>query len=174
MNNFEFVSYEPTPTEPKTLGIATIRAWGKIILRYKIVPGKDGHGWFTAISSMKKSPDEFGKDQYTQSFLIDSNFDVEQIKQLIKHHVSPYEQKTNTPAPQRQNTPANSQTHQPWQQNTPAPNMSVSGNPTWPMGNQVYNQQPQPQQQFFQQAGQFQQPRNPPVTQPLVSDEVPF
>ena len=103
MNNFEFMGYEPTPTEPKQLGIATIRAWGKVILRYKIVPGKDGNGWFSNIASFKKGPDATGKDMYTQSFMVDSNFEAEQIKELIKANVNPYANKATTFAPQSTN-----------------------------------------------------------------------
>ncbi len=45
MNNFEFLSYEAVQNE-KFLGVCTLRAWGKIILRYKIIPGKEGRGFF--------------------------------------------------------------------------------------------------------------------------------
>ena len=44
MTPFEFLGYEPTPAE-KHLGIVTIRAWGKIILKYKAVARKEG-GFF--------------------------------------------------------------------------------------------------------------------------------
>lgn len=80
MNNFEFLSYEPVNGE-KFLGIATVRAWGKIILRYKIVPTKDGKGIFPASSSIKNG------EKYENSFMIDSNYENQAIIALIKDKV---------------------------------------------------------------------------------------
>lgn len=103
MNPFEFLSYEATPGE-KQLGIATIRAWGKIILKYKIVEKKEG-GFFESASSIKNGTDGEGKDNYEKVFMIDSMYETQQIKKLIEHHVRPYakqpslfdQQSTNIP-----------------------------------------------------------------------------
>ena len=80
MNNFEFLSYEPVVGE-KFLGIATVRAWGKIILRYKIVPGKDG-GWFAGAASIKNG------DKYESAFMIDSQYESKALMEFIKTQVA--------------------------------------------------------------------------------------
>ena len=88
MNAFEFLSYEATPAE-KHLGIATIRAWGKIILRYKIVATTDGQGFFSAAATIRgHGMNSKGKEKYEESFLIDSRYDYEQISQLIQQNVT--------------------------------------------------------------------------------------
>lgn len=80
MNNFEFLSYDAVTGE-KFLGIATVRAWGKIILRYKIVPTKDGKGIFPASSSIKNG------EKYENSFMLDSNYENQALVALIKDKV---------------------------------------------------------------------------------------
>lgn len=81
MNNFEFLSYEAVSGE-KFLGIATMRAWGKIILKYKIVPGKDGRGFFASAASIKNG------ERYESSFMLDSNYENQALQGLIKEEVS--------------------------------------------------------------------------------------
>lgn len=83
MSNFEFISYELTPKE-KYLGIATIKAYGKIMLRYKIVNTKDGTGTFPAIASYKKDD-----ESYVNAFLIDSRCEEEEVQSLIKRNIKP-------------------------------------------------------------------------------------
>ncbi len=81
MNNFEFLNYDAVSGE-KFLGIATIRAWGKIILRYKIVPGKEGKGFFASASSIKNG------ERYESAFMLDSNYENQALQALIKEKVS--------------------------------------------------------------------------------------
>lgn len=83
MNNFEFLSYDPITGE-KFLGIATVRCWNKIILRYKIVPNKDGTGFFPSPSSIKNG------DRYESAFMLDSNFENQQLMKIIKEKVTDY------------------------------------------------------------------------------------
>lgn len=83
MNNFEFLSYDSVVGE-KFLGIATLRAWGKIILRYKIVPNKEGTGFFPSPSSIKNA------DKYESAFMLDSNFENQQLQKIIKEKVTDY------------------------------------------------------------------------------------
>lgn len=80
MNNFEFLSYEPVTGE-RFLGIATVRAWGKIILRYKIVPTKDGKNFFPAASAIKSA------DRYEPCFVLDSAHESKQLTDMIKEQV---------------------------------------------------------------------------------------
>jgi hypothetical protein len=80
MNNIEFLSYIPTPLE-KYLGIATVKLYGKVILRYKIVPIKDGSGHFPAPASYKAG------DEYVHAFMLDSMSENEELKKVIMHNV---------------------------------------------------------------------------------------
>jgi hypothetical protein len=83
MNNFEFLSYEPVSGE-KFLGIATIRAWSKIILRYKIVPNKDGSSFFASPSSIKNG------DRFEAAFMLDSNYENQGLQAMIREKVGNY------------------------------------------------------------------------------------
>ena len=94
MTQFEFVKYEETPGE-KYLGIATVKAYGKIILRYKIVQTKDGQGYFPAAASYKL-PAVDGEDTYVSCFLIDSRSDEEELQRLIRTEVKRYYGLKNT------------------------------------------------------------------------------
>lgn len=82
MSQFEFMKYEATPGE-KHLGIATVKAFGKIVLRYKIVPNKDGSGFFPASASYKM-PKVGDEDVYIGAFLLDSRSDEEEMNALIR------------------------------------------------------------------------------------------
>ena len=90
MSSFQFLKYEPTPGE-KHLGIATIKAYGKLILRYKIVPNKDGGGWFPCEASYKM-PSVAGQDVYAKAFMLDSTSENEELKNFIHAHVKSYMQ----------------------------------------------------------------------------------
>ena len=83
MNNFEFLSYDVVVGE-KFLGIATVRAWGKIILRYKIVPNKDGSSFFASPSSIKNG------DRFEAAFMLDSNYENQGLQAMIREKVGNY------------------------------------------------------------------------------------
>ncbi len=78
--NFEFKKYEPTPGE-KHLGIATVKLYGKIIARFKIIPTKDGTSFFPASGSLKVG------DKYENCLTLDSTSEKEELDALIKAHV---------------------------------------------------------------------------------------
>jgi hypothetical protein len=77
---FEFLKYEPTPQE-KHLGIATVKLYGKLIARYKIIPTKDGTSFFPASGSLKIG------EKYESCLTLDSNSEKEELDSLIKAHV---------------------------------------------------------------------------------------
>lgn len=85
--DFEFIDYTPTPGE-KHLGLAKVKCWGKIVLRFKIVPTKDGSGAFPAAASYKIV--ENGADRYVPAFILDSNSDKEDLEGLIKSNIKRY------------------------------------------------------------------------------------
>lgn len=76
MNKFEFVSYDPTPGE-KHLGIVTITYLGKMILRYKIMPNKEGKGFYPLMASYKVG------ERYEIAFELDSNIEKNDLKTFI-------------------------------------------------------------------------------------------
>ncbi len=80
MSNLEFLSYIPTPGE-KYIGIATVKLYGKIILRYKIVATKEGNSYFPAPASYKAG------DEYVHAFMLDSMSENDELKKLIMHNV---------------------------------------------------------------------------------------
>jgi hypothetical protein len=83
MNKFEFLNYIPTPGE-KHLGIATVRIYGKIIFRFKIVPTKDGTSFFPAAPSVKIGE---GDQPYKSAFEMDSRSEHEELNDMIKKNV---------------------------------------------------------------------------------------
>ena len=78
--NFEFKKYEPTPNE-KHLGIATVKLYGKIIARFKIIPTKDGTSFFPASGSFKIG------EKYESCLTLDSTSEKEELDAMIKAHV---------------------------------------------------------------------------------------
>ena len=80
MSNLEFLSFISTPGE-KYIGIATVKLYGKIILRYKIVPTKEGSTYFPAPASYKAG------EEYVHAFMLDSHSENEELKKLIMHNV---------------------------------------------------------------------------------------
>lgn len=91
MSNFEFINYLPTPGE-KHLGVVTIRAYGKIFLSFKIMQAKDGETWYPNVASIKVNSDAEGKDIYKHSFVIDSRYENDELRDLIRANVNPYAQ----------------------------------------------------------------------------------
>ncbi len=88
MNNFEFISYTPTPTDAYMLGIAKIKAFGRIELRFKHVKTKDGTGnFFTCATYTTQDPNTQEK-KYTPCFLLDSRSDEELVMEMIRDGVN--------------------------------------------------------------------------------------
>ena len=113
--NFEFLDFTPTPSE-KHLGIAKVKFYGKIVLRYKIVAKKDGLGYFPTVSSYKM-PTPDGSDSYAPAFTIESNSDKEDIEQLIRVNCRRYLEPSALAQPAPQPIPNYNQ--QPQQQQAP-------------------------------------------------------
>jgi hypothetical protein len=89
MDSMEFLKYEQTPGE-KHLGVATIRLWKKIILRYKIVLNKDGSGFFPASASLKLAATSDRSETYCPSFMLDSSYEAQTVADFIKFHVKSF------------------------------------------------------------------------------------
>ena len=77
---FEFIKYEATPSE-RHLGIATIKLYGRLLARFKIVKTKDGSTFFPAAASHKVG------DRYESALVIDSNSEKEELDTMIKYNV---------------------------------------------------------------------------------------
>lgn len=86
MNEFKFISYEKTPQDPYILGVATILAYGKIVLRFKHSKTKDGVGDFFAPASYG-IVDETGQKRYIDSFSLDSSMEKEQLMAFVRRNV---------------------------------------------------------------------------------------
>lgn len=86
MNNYEFISYEKTPEDGLQLGIATIMACGKLMLKYKHMQNKDGSGTYFAASSVCTTTN--GQKQYTDSVMIDSRHENEMLMNLLRQSIS--------------------------------------------------------------------------------------
>ncbi len=100
MNNLEFLSYQPTPTE-KHMGVATIRVERKYIFRFKIAQNPKAEGFFSNAPSIKVD------DQYYPAFQIDSSYEADEVKKFVLSNVKLALQKTTsfTPTPLTFDTP---------------------------------------------------------------------
>lgn len=87
MNNFEFVSYLPTPNDQYMLGIAKVKLFGKIELRYKHVKTKDNTGTFFCCANYT-TQDATGEKKYMPCFLLDSRSDEELLMDTIRDGVN--------------------------------------------------------------------------------------
>ena len=92
--NIEFIEYKPTPSE-KYLGIATVNFNNMIYLRYKVVPKKEGNGFFIMPASYKIASNG-DKDDYVVAFVIDSNFASQEIERKIRVSVNAQMKNGNT------------------------------------------------------------------------------
>jgi hypothetical protein len=81
MSEYEFLNIVATPNE-KHAGIATIRVNRSIVLRFKIVPKKDGSGYFPTCASYKV-PDGTGSDKYVEAFMLDSRSENDDVISLV-------------------------------------------------------------------------------------------
>lgn len=176
MQPFEFLSYEPTHEE-KYLGIATVRAWGKIILKFKITQGTDKNGdptqgFFFNEGAFKNGTKPDGKDKYDKYFMIDSNYEKDLLDKCIRANVFPFARHGD---PIAQNSGLNQQNAFGYQGNENNRNFGTQGS-----NSQNYSQQftqPVPQQQtpngnvFYK--GQWIDPSQVPASERLAP-EAPF
>jgi hypothetical protein len=88
MQGVEFLDFCATPDE-KYIGVATTRhqlaSGGQIVLRWKIVPKKDGDGYFVASASLKTGQSESG---FVESHMLDSRSEDEMVKSFVREHVN--------------------------------------------------------------------------------------
>lgn len=84
---FDFISYVPTPEDGQQVGIATIRINGptKIIMRYKWVMGKDGKGTFPAMASVCHTRN--AEKKYLNAAQLDSSSDNDMLQDFIRENV---------------------------------------------------------------------------------------
>lgn len=99
MSDFKFISYKPTPDDQYMLGIATVKLYDKVVVRYKLVQSKDGKGNFFCVANYTLT--EHGEKKYLPCVIMDSNSDKELLEDFIRENVN---RLTN---PTRVNTQAN-------------------------------------------------------------------
>lgn len=86
MSFIEILSYVRTPSNDKMLGYVTCRIYGKLIARFRIVPGKSG---FTYIQSGSfKAMDTDGTEKWFESLSFDSNLEKEEAHKQIKAYIN--------------------------------------------------------------------------------------
>lgn len=98
MNNYEFISYEPTPNDDLQRGIATI-LMNDLLIRYRHMQKKDGNGDYFASPSVSIK-DSAGNRQYKDGIEIDSRSKQELLMRFIRENVNKH---INRPQP---NAPA--------------------------------------------------------------------
>ncbi len=102
-NQFQFISYTPTPNDQYMLGIAKIKLYGKVELRYKHVKTKDGNGTFFTSATYTTTDPQTNEKKYVPCFLIDSRSDEEILQEVIREGVNQVmNQRSAKPAPQAQ------------------------------------------------------------------------
>jgi hypothetical protein len=80
--NFEFISYKSTPGDQYMIGIATVKLFGKVLVRFKHVKKKDGNGDFFAMQSYAITED--GQKKYLECVLLDSRSDEELLMDAVR------------------------------------------------------------------------------------------
>lgn len=78
----KLLDYIQTPEDQKCLGVATISMDEKIILRYKVIPKKDGKGFFVAAPSCKVG------EEYQSAFMLANRIEEEEINSMIRKSVN--------------------------------------------------------------------------------------
>ena len=101
--DMKFLNYTPTSNE-KHLGIATIKLYEKIVLRFKMISTKDGASFFCGCVSYKM-PDPTGGDTdvYLEAFMIESRSEYEDVKNFIRCNVKKYMENNSAP-PKKENS----------------------------------------------------------------------
>jgi hypothetical protein len=97
MTQYEFLGYKATPTDLYMLGVASVRLYGKVVLRYKHVKTKDGTGDF--FTSPSYSVAEDGEKKYMQAFMLDSRSDEESLMDFVRKHAKAAIANSRNPMP---------------------------------------------------------------------------
>ena len=95
MSQFQFMSYKSTPADQYMLGVASVRLYGKLILRFKHVKTKDGKGDF--FTSPSYGVDEDGQKKYLQAFILDSRAEDEELMDVVRQGYKAYCQQMSAP-----------------------------------------------------------------------------
>jgi len=82
----EILKFELTE-DLKFFGIATVRLYRSVVLRYKVVENKDGTGFFVVPPSYKREFSD-GTDKWTQWFMLDSMVFNEELQDMIREYVN--------------------------------------------------------------------------------------
>lgn len=82
MKNFEVCKFEKNEDGSNCVGSVDVRLEIPVILRYKIIKKKDGSGVFYAPPSFKITQN--GEDRYLPAFVIDSNYQSDEIRAEIQ------------------------------------------------------------------------------------------
>lgn len=95
--NFEFISYKSTPGDQYMIGIATVKLFGKVLVRFKHVKKKDGNGDFFAMQSYAITED--GQKKYLECVLLDSRGDEELLMEAVREGYRKSVQRQSVQAP---------------------------------------------------------------------------
>lgn len=82
----EILKFELTE-DLKFFGIATVRLFRSVVLRYKVVENKDGSGFFVVPPSYKREFQD-GTDKWTPWFMLDSMVFNEEVQDMIREYVN--------------------------------------------------------------------------------------
>ena len=94
--SFQFIRFDETPKE-KYLGVATVKVDDKYLVRLLVRKNPKG-GYFIAPPSVKMDSEE--GDVYAESFMMDSNFQKEELHTLIRSNIRGFIGGGSAPAPQ--------------------------------------------------------------------------
>ena len=86
MRNFEFIKYDLTPHD-RHKGIAHVRAYGKISLRFKVIPKKNGEGTFPAAPSIRMGTEP--DISYLSAFSVDSKEEESELMSVLRDGIGP-------------------------------------------------------------------------------------
>ena len=93
IEQIEILKYEETP-ECKHMGVVHVRLFKQVVLRFKIVPKKDGSGFFVTGPAYKRETE--AGEKWLQWFVIDSQVFAEEINNEIELFVVKFLASQNT------------------------------------------------------------------------------
>lgn len=126
LNEIEILKFEETP-EAKHLGVAHVRLFRQVILRYKVQEKTDGVGYFINPPAYKREFSD-GTEKWTKWHLLDSQVFQEEVRDQVESYVHIHmtnksalstQQPTLNPHQAPMNPPPNQGYSQPMQQAQP-------------------------------------------------------
>jgi hypothetical protein len=94
---FEFIRYDAANVGEKFVGIATVKIYGKFIVRVKEIFTKTGTHTFLAAPSVKIG------EKFEQAFEIDSKSEQEEFNTYVRSGIAEFKRKVYNPSQQRPN-----------------------------------------------------------------------